>query len=55
MACVPGVTLTVLAGFDNEDKFTACLALLIVIVLCISLHGCLKVSFFCLDSLLGVA
>ena len=43
VARVPGMALAVLAGFNDEDDVSAVL-ILIVIVVCISLHGCLLVS-----------
>lgn len=52
VACVPGVAFTVLAGLDDEDKFAA---RLVVIVVCISLHGCLRVYLVMLDSQLRLS
>jgi hypothetical protein len=48
VACVPGVALAVLAGLNDEDEVAA--RLLVVIVVCISLHGCLRVYLVMLDS-----
>lgn len=40
VACVPCVALAVLASLNDEDKVVV--ARLVVIVVCISLHSCLR-------------
>jgi hypothetical protein len=54
MASMMIVTLAVLTSFNDNNKLVACLALVFIVV-CISLHSCLNVSFVILCSISGLS